>query len=150
MEDASSNLTKIMADRKKQRRNSIANLKKIIKEVRDEVDEPTSQVKRRSSESAATALRLKMSEPEESGDLGEQSILDLHAMTPRRESAVSSRTAKEDSAPTRRSVSFSFPPSDEAREEEKPVAPKQGATTSAKPRPIIKKSEERPVAPNPR
>ncbi|QDZ17961.1 hypothetical protein HOP50_01g04670 [Chloropicon primus] len=147
MEDAGSNLTKIMENRKKQRRNSIANLKKIIKEVRDEVDEPTSKAKRRSSESAATALRLKTSEPEESGDLGEQSILDMYAMTPRRESAVSSWTAKEESAPTRRSVSFSFPPSDEPRKEERPAAPKQGATMSTKPRPIIKESEERPGAP---
>ena len=50
MEGAGSNLTKFMEDRKKQRRNSIANLKKIIAEVKDEGTESASTSQTTSAE----------------------------------------------------------------------------------------------------
>ena len=125
-----------MADRKKQRRNSIENLKKIISDAREE--KPESKVEPKVEPKAP--LRLETA-PAASAPM---SILDAYSMTPRRDSAVSgwaSRGGGEKKATSsRESASFTFPagepepsaPASTAPSKQSPIKDNDDATTILK------------------
>lgn len=136
MDGAGSNLVKFMAERKKQRRNSIENLKKIISDAREE--KPESKVEPKVEPKAP--LRLETA-PAASAPM---SILDAYSMTPRRDSAVSGWASggggEKKATSSRESASFTFPagepepsaPASTAPSKQSPIKDNDDATTILK------------------
>ena len=132
LEGASKNLTKFMDDRRKQRRSSLANLKRIMKEVKE--DKPVEIAK-----PMAPLKTLDKVETKQSSDTGEPSILETYATqlpntpkTPKHEKSVTF-------APSPRKAKQEVASSSSAQSVELSASKRQSVSENDDPRTILKK-----------